>query len=134
MGTMLQEHGEVLVYGIIGVMVVFMICLLCDNQWKEITPEYKTAVSKDNSTFIHENENKYPVIEADEIIYAGYQTENFQCKDFIKARDCNGKDISEKVQIFGTIDTFRRGIYPLKCMVVDDNQLACTKYIHVIVE
>lgn len=134
MENLLSEHGETLIYGIIGIMVVLIICSVCESKWKNITPEYKTNISKDNGKFISENKNKYPVIEVDETIYAQYKTEDFNCRDFIKAKDCNGKDITDRVMIYGTIDTFRKGIYKLRCVVMADNQLACTKYINVIVE
>lgn len=134
MDGLLGEHGEVIIYGIIGMIMVLLICFICENKWKDITPDYKTNVSKNSSNFITENKDKYPVIEADEIIYAGYKSENFDCRDFIKAKDCNGKDISNCVKIYGTIDTFKRGIYQLRCVVMSENQLASTKYINVIVE
>lgn len=134
MENLLGEHGETLLYGIIGIVVVLIICSVCESKWKNITPEYKTNISKDNGKFILENKDKYPVIEVDEIIYAQYKAENFNCKDFIKAKDCNGKDITDRVVIYGTIDTFKKGIYKLRCVVMADNQLACTKYINVIVE
>ena len=134
MEGLLGEHGEVLIYGIIGLITVLLICFVCESKWKELTPDYKTNVSKNSSNFIAENKDKYPVIEADEIIYAGYKSENFDCRDFIKAKDCNGKDISNRVKIYGTIDTFKRGIYQLRCVVMSENQLASTKYINVIVE
>lgn len=134
MENLLSEHGETLIYGIIGIMVVLIICSVCESKWKNMTPEYKTNISKNNGKFISENKNKYPVIEVDETIYAPYETEDFNCRDFIKAKDCNGKDITDRVMIYGTIDTFRKGIYKLRCVVMADNQLACTKYINVIVE
>lgn len=134
MENLLGEHGETLIYGIIGIVVVLIICSVCESKWKNMTPEYKTYISKNNSKFIEENKDKYPVIEADEIIYAKYKAENFNCKDFIKARDCNGKDITDRVKIYGTINTFEKGIYKLRCVVMSDNQLACTKFINVIVE
>ena len=133
MENLLGEHGGALVYGIIGIVVIFVICFICQSKWKDMTPEYKTNVSKNSSNFIAENKNKYPTIMADEIIYAPYKAENFNCRDFIKAKDYSGKDITENVKIYGTIDTFQKGIYKIRC-VVSDNQLACTKYINVIVE
>lgn len=134
MENLLGEHGETLVYGIIGVVVILIICSVCESKWKSMTPEYKTNISKSNGKFISENKDKYPVIEVDEIIYAQYKAENFNCKDYVKAKDCDGKDITDRVIIYGTVDTFKKGIYKVRCVVMDDNQLACTKYINVIVE
>lgn len=134
MENLLGEHGETLIYGIVGFVLVLVICMVCESRWKNMTPEYQTNVSRNSSKFIKENKNKYPVIEADEIIYVQYKTENFNCMDFITAKDWNGKDITDRVKIYGTIDTFRKGIYQLRCAVISDNQLACTKYINVIVE
>ncbi len=99
-----------------------------------MTPDYKRMVSKNSESFRKQNKDKYPIIEVDEIIYAEYQTENFNCRDFIKAKDYLGRDISDDVRIYGKIDTFRRGIYQLRCVVMSENQLASTKYINVIVE
>lgn len=134
MDSFLGEHGEVLIYGVIGLTVVLLISFICENKWKDMTPDYKRMVSKNSESFRKQNKDKYPIIEVDEIIYAEYQTENFNCRDFIKAKDCFGRDISHDVRIYGKIDTFRKGIYQLRCVVMSENQLASTKYINVIVE
>ena len=52
----------------------------------------------------------------------------------IKAKDYTGKDISNKIKVYGNIDLKKKGIYKLKSVVKSDNGLACTKYINVIVE
>lgn len=134
MDSLLGEHGETLIYGIVGILLVVMICSVCESKWKGMTPEYKTSISKNNSKFIEENKSKYPVIEADEIIYAGYKTKDFNCKDFVKAKDWAEEDITDRVKIYGTVDTNKKGAYKIRCVVISDNQLACTKYINVIVE
>lgn len=134
MENLLEEHGEALIYGIIGIAVILVICAVCENKWKNITPEYKKDISKNSSQFIQKNKDKYPVIEADEIIYAGYKSEHFDCRNFIRAKDCEGKDITDSVKMFGVVDTFRKGIYKIRCVVMDESQLVCTKYINVIVE
>ena len=134
MDSFLGEHGDVLIYGVIGLTVVLLISFICENKWKDMTPDYKRMVSKNSEGFRKQNKDKYPIIEVDEIIYAEYQTENFNCRDFIKAKDYLGRDISDDVRIYGKIDTFRRGIYQLRCVVMSENQLASTKYINVIVE
>lgn len=134
MDSFLGEHGEVLIYGVIGLTVVMLISFICENKWKDMTSDYKRMVSKNSESFRKQNKDKYPIIEVDEIIYAEYQTENFNCRDFIKAKDYLGRDISDDVRIYGKIDTFRRGIYQLRCVVMSENQLASTKYINVIVE
>lgn len=134
MDNLLEEHGEALIYGIVGIVLVLIICFVCENKWKNLTPDYKTDISANSSDFINKNKNGYPVIEADEIIYADYKTKNFNCKDFIKAKDCDGRDITDKVEIYGIINTFKRGVYKIRCVVMAENQLTCTKYINVIVE
>ena len=49
-------------------------------------------------------------------------------------KDYDGKDISERINIYGKVDTFKRGVYKIRCVVTSERQLACTKYINVIVE
>lgn len=134
MDSFLGEHGEMLIYGVIGLTVVLLICFICQNKWKDLAPDYKKNVSKNNSSFREESKDKYPVIKVDEIIYARYKTENFDCRDFIKARDYLGNDITKNVKIYGAINTFKKGIYQLRCVVMSDNELTCTKCINVIVE
>lgn len=134
MDSFLGEHGEVLIYGVIGLTVILLISFICENKWKEMTPDYKTKISKNSESFRKQNKDRYPIIEVDEIIYVEYQTKNFNFRDFIKAKDYLGRDISDDVRIYGKIDTFRRGIYQLRCVVMSENQLASTKYINVIVE
>lgn len=134
MGLLLGEHGETLLYGVVGTIIVVILCVICSNNWKKITPAYKDTVNKSNDEFIENSQGKYPVIEADEIIYADYQNKNFDCRDYISAKDCNGNDITEHLKIYGAVDVFQKGIYKLRCVVVAENQLASTKYVNVIVE
>lgn len=130
----LQEHGETLVYGLIGVLMICVICTVCTGKWKDLTPKYKTDTNKSNKEFNENVKNKYPVIEADEIIYATYKDEEFDYKDYVVAKDWNGEDITEKIKYYGEVNVFKRGIYKLKCVVRSANELVCTKYINVIVE
>lgn len=134
MNLFLQEHGEALVYGIVGVILISIICTVCTGKWKELTPKYRTDINKSNKEFNEENRNKYPVIEADEIIYATYKDREFNYKDYIVAKDFDGKDISEKIKYYGEVNVFKRGIYKLKCVVKSTSEMVCTKYINIIVE
>ena len=134
MGELLGDHGNIIVYGIIGVMFVVLVCVICNSKWKKITPEYKNKTNNNNSEFVSKSKNKFPIIEADEIIYIQYQMKNFDCIDFIKATDNSGKDITKQVKIYGNVDTEKRGVYKVRCVVTDDNQLTSTKYINIIVE
>lgn len=134
MDLLLGEHGEALFYGIVGTIVVIVLCTICGNNWKKISPTYKNTVNKSNEKFIENSKGKYPVIEADEIIYADYKNKNFDYRDHISAKDCTGKDITESLNIYGTVNIFQKGLYKLRCVVVAENQLASTKYVNVIVE
>ena len=134
MNHFLGEHGEMILYGIVGVMMVLLITTVCLNQWKTISPAYYKKMEKSNADYQKEYQGKMPFIEADEVIYAEYKKVNFNCKDYIRAKDWDGKDLSERLNIYGTVDVFRKGIYQLRCVVVSDSQQICTKYVNVIVE
>ncbi|MFQ9514752.1 MAG: hypothetical protein ACLRZ9_02885 [Eubacterium sp.] len=134
MEVLLGEHGQVLLYGIIGTMIVLLICSLCADKWKSVTPEYKTVVSRNSKEFISDMKAKFPIIDADEVIFADYKDESFNYKDFIRAKNCEGKDITEDIKVYGNVDVFQKGVYKLRCVVVADNSLICTKYVNVIVE
>lgn len=133
MSLMLGEHGEALLYGVVGVMLVVLICLICNGKWKGMTPNYKTELSPSNMEFANNAKNKYPVIESDDVIYADYKDSNFEFRDYIKAKDYTGKDISDNIKVFGSVDVLKKSVYRLKC-VVNDQNLICTKYINVVVE
>jgi hypothetical protein len=134
MELLLGEHGETLLYGIIGIMMVLLITNICAEKWQKITPEYKAGISKDSGTFLSGYTQQFPTIEADEVLFAEYKNTEFNYRDFITAKDCNGKDITENVKIYGDVDVFQKGLYKLRCVVVAENSLACTKYVNVIVE
>ena len=72
MENFLSEHGEIILYGLIGIMVVVITCGLCKNKWNQITPEYKNEKSQSNEKFLKESKDKYPVIEGQEVIYLAY--------------------------------------------------------------
>ena len=122
MENFLSEHGEIILYGLIGIMVVVITCGLCKNKWNQITPEYKNEKSQSNEKFLKESKDKYPVIEGQEVIYLEYLSKKFDYSKYIKAK------------VYGNIDFEKKGIYKLKCVVKSDNGLTCTKYINVIVE
>ncbi len=130
----IQEHGETLVYGIVGMFLVLIICTVCTGKWKELSPKYKTQTNKSNKEFSKDIKDKYPIIEADEIIYATYKDTYFDFRDYISAKEFNGTDITEKLKIYGEIDVFKRGVYKLKCVVKSASELITTKYVNVIVE
>lgn len=134
MNLLLGEHGETLVYGIVGIFMVLIICTVCTGKWKELVPDYKTQINQSNKAFKESIKNQYPIITADEVIYATYKDEEFDYKDFITAKDCNGKDISNQIEFYGTVDVFKRGLYTLRCVVQSANELICSKDINVIVE
>ena len=133
MGLLIGEHGETLLYGIVGIMLVCLICLICNSKWKGMSPSYKTELSPSNREFVKSAKNKYPVIESDDVIYADYKDTSFVLRDYIKAKDYTGKDISDDLKVFGSVDVLEKNIYRLKC-VVRSNNLVCTKYVNVVVE
>lgn len=133
MGLLIGEHGEALLYGVVGIMLVCIICLVCNSKWKGMSPNYKTEISPSNKEFANNAQNKYPVIESDDVIYADYKDTSFEFRDYIRAKDYTGKDISDDIKIFGTVDVLKKSVYRLKC-VVHANNLACTKYVNVVVE
>ena len=134
MELLLGEHGDTILYGIVGVVLVMLVCTICSGKWKELTPEYKVSASKSSREFIEGNAGKFPSIEADEVIFADYKDEKFNCKDYISAKDYNGNDITENMKVYGDVNVLKKGLYKLRCVVVADNSLACTKYVNVIVE
>jgi hypothetical protein len=115
-------------------MMVFLISTVCFGTWQKITPAYHTKKEKSNQEFRKDNQGKYPTIETDEVIYADYQNAKFNFRDYIRAKDWNGRDLTDRVHVYGSVDVFQKGIYKLRCVVVSDSQLACTKYVNVIVE
>lgn len=134
MQLLIGEHGEALIYGVIGLVIVIVVCSICFGKWRTISPSYKTRTENNNGNYIRNNQGKYPVIESDEVIYADYKNENFNFRDFIRAKDFDGADITNKLKIYGTVDVFQKGMYQLRCVVVSNNQLSCTKCVNVIVE
>ena len=87
MENFLSEHGEIILYGLIGIMVVVITCGLCKNKWNQITPEYKNEKSQSNEKFLKESKDKYPVIEGQEVIYLEYLSKEFDYSKYIKAKD-----------------------------------------------
>lgn len=134
MELFLTEHGQTIQYAVIGIMIVAILNAVCISRWVDISPVYKTDTSNTNSEFINDIQGKKPIIEADEIIYTDYRDESFNIRDWISAKDYSGKDLTSQIKIYGVVDVATKGIYKLRCIVVADNNLSCTKYINVIVE
>ena len=51
-----------------------------------------------------------------------------------RARDYRGGNITDKVKVYGKVDINQKGVYRLRCTVISYFNLACTKYINIIVE
>ena len=134
MSLWLGEHGEILLYGIVGVLMVTILCKICFSKWSQISPKYNVKAERNNEYFRKENRNDYPIIEAEEVIYAEYKQKNFNVKDYLRATDYDGTDLTSDLNIYGTVNVFERGVYHLRCVVVSKNQLVSTKKINVIVE
>lgn len=134
MQLLIGEHGETLIYGVIGIIIIVVVLSICFGKWKMISPTYKTSMENNNGNYIRNNQGKYPVIESDEVIYADYKNEKFDFRDYICAKDFDGMDLTDRLKIYGNVDVFQKGIYKLRCVVISDNRLSCTKYVNVIVE
>ncbi len=134
MNLFLTEHGETILYGIISLIVVTAIGIVCMRDWKSLAPNYKTKTSNTNSNIAAGFQGKYPTIEVEDIVYAKYEDESFNLASHIKAMDCEGRDISEKIKIYGGVNILERGIYKIRCVVTADNELSSIKYFNVIVE
>lgn len=134
MEIMLGEHGEAVFYGIVGILMVMLICTICAGKWILFIPEYKNTISRDSEDFIAENKEKFPKINGDEVIFADYKGERFDYKDFFTAIDADGTDITEKMKVYGNVDVLKKGVYKIRCVVVSESSLTCTKYVNVIVE
>ena len=130
----LEEHGESIIYGLIGLVMVVTITAVISRGIVNIVPDYKKELSRNNSYQIEKNEYKYPTIIADEVIYADYGDTTFNYMDYIRARDYRGGNITDKVKVYGKVDVNQKGVYRLRCTVISYFNLACTKYINIIVE
>lgn len=133
MELFIGEHGEAIIYGIIGAMVVTLICVVCADKWKGVTPSYRSSASHTNREFMDATVGKYPVIETDEALYVD-KGDNFDYRDYIKAKDCDGKDISSSLKVYGKYNVSESGIYRLKCVATADNNLSAVRYVNVVVE
>lgn len=87
MEVFLEEHGESIIYGLIGLVMVVTITAVISRGIVNIVPDYKKELSRNNSYQIEKNEYKYPTIIADEVIYADYGDTTFNYMDYIRARD-----------------------------------------------
>ena len=134
MEVFLEEHGESIIYGLIGLVMVVTITAVISWGIVNIVPDYKKELSRNNSYQIEKNEYKYPTIIADEVIYADYGDTTFNYMDYIRARDYRGGNITDKVKVYGKVDVNQKGVYRLRCTVISYFNLACTKYINIIVE
>lgn len=65
MELLLGEHGETLYYGIIGIIVITVICSVCPLSWSKIMPYYEKVPNEYISQFIDDNTEEYPTIEVD---------------------------------------------------------------------
>ncbi len=133
MGLLLEEHGESIIYGIIGIFMVLLISNITQKSWRALIPSPYIMKVEDSEKYIKEYKNNYPKISADEVIFVNYKNTGFNIKDYFSATDYRGKDISERVKVYGSVDVNKKGIHIIKIKVNDNNYIT-TKIINVIVE
>lgn len=97
-------------------------------------PTYNCERSNTNREFSVEYKTKCPVIEGDDVIYVTYLDKSFNVTNLISARDYDGKDITDKLKIYGDVDVFHRGVYSIKCIVRGESGIKSIRNMNVIVE
>lgn len=132
MELFLTEHGDSLRSAITGILVLIIIMTIFTNLYG-IMPVYDTYQESDNSEFTHKIIDSSPVIEGDEIVYVEFMSD-FNIKDWIVAKDCDGMDITDKVTVQGMVDTTKRGLHTLYIKVIGTKGYTTRKKINVLVE
>ena len=74
-----------------------------NNTWIQ-----KWKKSKQWKIFKKKVKTNNPVIEGQEVIYLEYLSKEFDYSKYIKAKDYTGKDISNKIKVYGNIDFKKR--------------------------
>lgn len=133
MELLLGEHGEGIIYGIIGIFMVFLICSISQGSWRNIIPNPYNLEVEDSDKYKEEYKSMQPKIQGDEVIFVPYKNNNINLKDYIVARDYQGGDISNRLKFSGKVDTSTKGIYRIKCSI-EDNYYRTTKVINIVVE
>ncbi|MGN0383109.1 MAG: hypothetical protein ACI4DS_02480 [Eubacterium sp.] len=133
MSTFWEEHGEIVISSIIGITIIGIFIGICLSLWQDFMPEYSMVLSENNTEIIEYVKENSPKICAEDVIYADYKGE-FNIRDYVKAYDASGTDISLLIKYDGEVDTYIKGLYELRCYVKADNNLTDEKYIKVIVE
>ena len=49
-------------------------------------------------------------------------------------KDYDGKDITDKLKIYGDVDVFHRGVYNIKCIVRGESGIKSIRNMNVVVE
>lgn len=74
---------------------------------------------------------EYPKIQAKNL-RVKYKS-NFNISSYVTATN-NGVNISNKLKFYGNVDTYIRGIYVVRCVVINDLGLKTVKNIQVVVD
>ena len=127
MEVFLSEHGQTIQYAVIGVIIVALISIITNTSIKKIMPTYNCEGSNTNREFSEEYKKKCPIIVGDDVIYVTYLNQ-------ISARDYDGKDITDKLKIYGDVDVFHRGVYNIKCIVRGESGIKSIRNMNVVVE
>lgn len=133
MEIFLKEHGRALLGAVTGGIVIgmTMTALIILNI---VMPVYNNCVSSDNSKLVEEVRNFSPTIECDELMYVSYGNKGFNVKEYVKAKDYNGTDISDEIEVKGEVNTKKKGLYSLTFFVQNSLGYSAKKELKVIVE
>ena len=82
-----------------------------------------------NSTILN---REYPIINAKNKRIK--KNEQFDMKTYVTATDPIDGDISKSLSFYGEIDTSKKGIYKIKCVVRNSAGLKTVKYVQVVVD
>ena len=133
MELFIMEHGDSIKSAIMGMFIISMLGMSILMLYT-VMPEYNKKVSADSTNLAIKIQENSPVITAREIIYADFQDEGFDIRKLIKAVDSDGKDISDRIEIKGTVDISTKGLYVIWASVTNDHNYSDRKKIQVVVE
>lgn len=113
MKNIINEYGKTIVYFLIAFSFIGYITMALQRN-KEVIKE-EPIHTAGNNTVLKQTEKPTIVCKISRI----KKGEVFKPLSYVTAKDANGKDLTSTIEVFGNIDTTKKGSYDLRYTVRD---------------
>lgn len=128
MKTLIEEYGKYAIYFLIASILLPLIFIATRSDKEYIQDEQKSNLATNKVV----SQMAKPVLTVKSTTIVKGST--FNPLQYVQAKDSQGKNITNQVEVFGNVDTTHKGMYDIKYVVRDSYGLFTKKVVTFVVD